>query len=180
MNVTISPSPFAHSSESAASPLICFSHLRWDFVLQRPQHLMQRFSRNRQVFFWEEYIPTDHHLPYLEFHAFEDTSVVAVRPRVPGVWQGERLQGALSHLLDLLLVLHRADRPVLWFYTPVMYPIAQHLSAAAVVYDCMDELSAFRFAPPELRSCEAMLMRRADVVFTGGHSIYQAKRHQHS
>lgn len=140
---------------------------------------MQRFSRSRRVFFWEEHIPTDHHLPYLEFHAFDDTDVVAVRPRVPHPWQGERLQAALARLLDQLLVLHRSDRPVLWFYTPIMYPIAQHLDAAAVVYDCMDELSAFRFAPPELRHCEAMLMRRADVVFTGGHSIYEAKRHLH-
>jgi UDP-galactopyranose mutase len=140
---------------------------------------MQRFGRTRAVFFWEEHIPTDHHLPYLEFHAFDDTDVVAVRPRVPHAWQGERLQAALSRLLDQLLVLHRADRPVLWFYTPMMYPVAQHLDAAAVIYDCMDELSAFRFAPPELRSCEAMLMQRADVVFTGGHSIFEAKRHLH-
>ncbi|PJN93287.1 hypothetical protein CNY89_22000, partial [Amaricoccus sp. HAR-UPW-R2A-40] len=59
--------------------VICFSHLRWDFVLQRPQHLMQRFAHTSRVFFVEEIIPTDHHLPYLEFHAFEGTSVTAVR-----------------------------------------------------------------------------------------------------
>jgi UDP-galactopyranose mutase len=140
---------------------------------------MQRFTHNRRVFFWEEHIPTDHHLPYLEFHAFAETDVVAVRPRVPRAWQGRRLHAALSRLLDQLLLLHRATRPVLWFYTPLMFPIAQHIDAAAVVYDCMDELSAFRFAPPELRDCEALLMRHADVVFTGGYSIYEAKRHQH-
>ena len=179
MNVSVSSSPFAQEATATASPLICFSHLRWDFVLQRPQHLMQRFTRNRRVFFWEEHIPTDHHLPYLEFHAFDDTEVVAVRPRVPRAWQGERLDSALSRLLDQLLLLHQANRPVLWFYTPIMYPIAQHIDAAAVVYDCMDELSAFRFAPPELRDREALLMRHADVVFTGGYSIYEAKRDQH-
>ena len=179
MNVSVSSSPIAQEATATASPLICFSHLRWDFVLQRPQHLMQRFTRNRRVFFWEEHIPTDHHLPYLEFHAFDDTEVVAVRPRVPRAWQGERLDSALSRLLDQLLLLHQANRPVLWFYTPIMYPIAQHIDAAAVVYDCMDELSAFRFAPPELRDREALLMRHADVVFTGGYSIYEAKRDQH-
>ena len=148
-------------------------------MLQRPQHLMQRFARKRCVFFWEEHIPTDHHLPYLEFHAFDETEAVAVRPRVPEGWNGERLEAALSRLLDQLLALHRADRPVLWFYTPMMYPIARHIDAAAVVYDCMDELSAFRFAPPELHERETLLMRRADVVFTGGHSIYEAKRCLH-
>ena len=82
-------------------------------------------------------------------------------------------------MLDHLLLLHRAKRPVLWFYTPMMYPVARRLDAAAVVYDCMDELSAFRFAPPELGACEELLMGGADVVFTGGHSIYEAKRRQH-
>ena len=87
---------------------------------------MQRFAATARVFFWEEHIPTDHHLPYLEFHAFDDTKVVAVRPRVPHAWQGERLQIALSRLLDQLLLLHAANRPVLWFYTPVMFPSHAH------------------------------------------------------
>lgn len=166
--------------ESAVNaPLICFSHLRWDFVLQRPQHLMKRFAKNRRVFFFEEYIPTDHHLPYLEFHAFEDTGVMAVRPRVPRDWQGPQLQDALANLLDQLLSIHSAKKPILWFYTPMMFRFASHVDAAAVVYDCMDELSGFRFAPPELRLNEEALMRRADVVFTGGYSIYEAKRDRH-
>ncbi|GLS30773.1 UDP-galactopyranose mutase [Mesorhizobium albiziae] len=140
---------------------------------------MQRFARSRRVFYWEEHIPTDHHLPYLEFHVFQETDVVAVRPRVPHAWQGQEIQTALSGLLDQLLAIHRADRPILWFYTPMMYPFAKHLDAVAIVYDCMDELSAFHFAPPELRDCEGLLLRDADVVFTGGYSIYEAKRHQH-
>ncbi|WP_407945150.1 UDP-galactopyranose mutase [Oryzicola mucosus] len=167
------------SLETSTPPIICFSHLRWDFVLQRPQHLMRRFGKSGRVFFFEEYIPTNHHLPYLEFHAFDDTSVIAVRPRVPQDWHGERLQKAMSGLLDQLLALQGARKPILWFYTPMMFPFAAHVDAAAVVYDCMDELSNFRYAPPELRQNEQQLMRRADVVFTGGYSIYEAKRAQH-
>ena len=141
---------------------------------------MGRFAQSRPVFFFEEFIPTDHHLPYLEFHSFDDTKVVAVRPRVPREWQGQRQSRALSQLLDQLLALTMGgDRPILWFYTPMMFPFAAHIDAAAIVYDCMDELSEFRFAPPELRDNERKLMKRADVVFTGGHSLYQAKRRQH-
>ena len=175
MNI-IASSPF---KPNLPSPLICFSHLRWDFVEQRPQHLMRRFGEQWQVFFFEEFIPTDHHLPYLEFHSFDDTKVTAVRPRVPRDWQGERLQQALARLLNELLRLHNAGKPILWFYTPMMFPLAAHVDAAAVVYDCMDELSNFRFAPPDLRHNEGRLLKRADVVFTGGHSIYEAKRDQH-
>lgn len=159
--------------------LICFSHLRWDFVLQRPQHLMSRFAEGWRVLFWEEAIPTDHHLPYLEFHAFEGTSVQSIRPRVPARWSRQDQDRALSGLLDQMLGLTGIRRPVLWFYTPMMWPIAAHVDAAAVVYDCMDELSAFRFAPPELVANETALLAAADAVFTGGWSIWEAKRTRH-
>lgn len=163
-----------------SSPLICFSHLRWDFVLQRPQHLMMRFAKERQVFFFEEHIPTEHHTPYLEFHFFEDSGVTAVRPRIPRAIAGQALRRALSKLLNQLLLVHaNVARPILWFYTPTLYPIAAHVDAAAVVYDCMDELSNFRFAPSDLRRNEDLLLRKADVVFTGGYSIYEAKRNRH-
>ncbi|MDB5473555.1 MAG: UDP-galactopyranose mutase, partial [Devosia sp.] len=72
------------------TPIICFSHLRWDFVLQRPQHLMNRFGRSRQIYFFEEYIPTDHHSAYLEFHPYAGTSIVSLRPRVPHSWDAAR------------------------------------------------------------------------------------------
>jgi UDP-galactopyranose mutase len=141
---------------------------------------MTRFARERQIFFFEEHIPTDHHSPYLELHFFDNARVTAVRPRIPRAFSGPRLQEALSMLLDQLLHIHAAGaRPILWFYTPMMYPIAAHVDAQAVVYDCMDELSNFRFAPPELRRNEDLLLRRADVVFTGGYSIYEAKRDRH-
>jgi UDP-galactopyranose mutase len=153
--------------------------LRWDFVLQRPQHLMQRFARDRQVFYFEEFIPTEHHLAYLELHPFAGTKVIAVRPRIPRDWSEDAREKALAGLLDQLLAVHRSAKPVLWFYTPMMYGFARHVDAAAVVYDCMDELSTFKFAPPQLRDLEQDLIKRADVVFTGGFSLYEAKRHLH-
>ena len=73
--------PAFGQGDTGEPPLICFSHLRWDFVLQRPQHLMNRFGRTRQIYFFEEFIPTDHHSPYLEYHPFEGTEIVSLRPR---------------------------------------------------------------------------------------------------
>lgn len=171
--------PLRASATGSPAPILCFSHLRWDFVTQRPQHLMRRFAQGRRVFFVEEVIPTDHHLAYLEFHAFEGTEVVAVRPRIPCFWTADHRDRALAGLLDQLVGLTPGTRPVLWFYTPMMFPAAAHIDAAAVVYDCMDELSAFDFAPREILEREAALLRRADVVFTGGASLYEAKRGQH-
>ena len=103
----------------------------------------------------------------------------SIRPRVPARWSAAGAGAALSGLLDQMIALTGILRPVLWFYTPMMWPIARHVEASAVVYDCMDELSAFRFAPPDLAANETALMAAADVVFTGGHSIYEAKAKLH-
>ncbi|WP_426128563.1 UDP-galactopyranose mutase [Pararhizobium sp. PWRC1-1] len=179
MNLSSSFLQASHAAPDRNGPLICFSHLRWDFVLQRPQHLMQRFAGDRQVFFFEEFIPTDHHLAYLEIHPFEGTAVKSVRPRIPRGWSEGDREEALGKLLEELLWLNSATRPILWFYTPIMYSFARHIEASAVVYDCMDELANFKFAPARLKEAEMALIARADVVFTGGHSLYDAKRHLH-
>ncbi len=161
------------------APLLCFSHLRWDFVTQRPQHLLRRFAKDRPVFVWEEHIPCDHPLPYLEHHAFPVDKVVALRPRLPHWWGREDVERGLRELLDQFASTCLRAEPLLWFYTPMMFAFAGHLAAEAVVYDCMDELSAFRFADPQLVEHEARLLERADLVFTGGYSLYEAKRRRH-
>lgn len=173
----VSLPPVIHAT--VLSPLICFSHLRWDFVTQRPQHLMKRFAVERRVFFWEEPIPCDHPLSYLEHHPFPAENVIALRPRVPHWWDQASVDSALRSLLDMLVATSVPADPVLWFYTPMMLGFAGHLRAETIVYDCMDELSAFAFADPLLVKREAELIRRADVMFTGGYSLYEAKRHRH-
>jgi UDP-galactopyranose mutase len=174
----------AFAEESLGLPdgdLVCFSHLRWDFVFQRPQHLMERFARHRRILFVEEAIPTAHHLAYLEFHAFDGTPVTAVRPRLPDRLPSEEAQRQLAGLYDQMTALLGVRRPVLWFYSPMHWPAAAHLAgdAAGVVYDCMDELAAFDLAPPGLRENEAALLAAADLVLTGGQAIFEAKRALH-
>ena len=179
MNLLNSVPQLSDNSLLDHAPLICFSHLRWDFVLQRPQHLMDRFSRERSVFYFEEFIPTDHHLAYLEIHPFDGTNVKSVRPRIPHWWAEAEREMALRRLLDELILLQGGKRPILWFYTPLMFGFARHVDAVAIVYDCMDELANFKFAPANLKASEQSLMACADVVFTGGQSLYEAKRGHH-
>ena len=171
--------PSASTSSSSAPAILCFSHLRWDFVTQRPQHLMRRFAQRQRVFFWEEPIATDYPLPFLEYFPFTQDNVVVLRPRLPKAWNASEQEAGLKRLLDDLVATAVTAPPVLWFYTPMMWGWARHLPAAAVVYDCMDELSAFAGADPLLVQREAALLQAADVVFTGGRSLYQAKRRKH-
>ncbi|MDX2230918.1 MAG: glycosyltransferase family 1 protein [Leptolyngbyaceae cyanobacterium bins.349] len=158
--------------------LICFSHLRWDFVYQRPQHLLSRCAKHRRVFILEE--------PMIQ----GDTPELSMSQRECGVWvvvpqlpQGLSEQAAIAlqrQLLDDLIASEQVQSPVLWYYTPMAVPFSYHLKAAATVYDCMDELSAFKGAHPELQAREAHLFQLADLVFTGGRSLYEAKQHQHA
>jgi UDP-galactopyranose mutase len=159
--------------------LICFSHLRWDFVLQRPQHLMERFARHRRVFYFEEPIPVGGATGFLEFHRTATGNVDVVRPRLPDHLGGAERDAMLAGLVEHLVRTACLDRPVLWFYTPMMLPLANGIEAGAVVYDCMDELANFKFAPPDIAALERQLLERADVVFTGGHGLFDAKRHLH-
>jgi glycosyltransferase involved in cell wall biosynthesis len=159
--------------------IICLSHLRWDFVYQRPQHLLSRFSQNARVFFFEEPIFSDEPTR-LDISKRENNLHVAV-PRISHADRENRnVTEIQSELLAELIDSHSVDDFVLWFYTPMAMDFAAHLQPAATVFDCMDELSAFKFAPPELIENERLLMERADVVFTGGQSLYEAKRDRHS
>lgn len=158
---------------------ICFSHLRWDFVFQRPQHLITRLSRRMQVIFWEEPVFAPGAEPALEIEARGPQLDVA-RMRLPEGMDVAAAEAAQRTALDGLMRARGIMRPLLWYYTPMMLGVGGHIPASCVVYDCMDELSAFRGAPSGLRDREAKLMARADLVFTGGHSLYEAKRNRHA
>lgn len=158
--------------------LICFSHLRWDSVFQRPQHLLTRCAALQRVFYFEEPI-IDSSEPWLELELVREGLWVVV-PHLPPGLEGSEAARQQAHLLDGMLSQLRITRYVTWYYTPMALAFSRHLKPAAVVYDCMDELTGFRGAPAALREREAELLRLADVVFTGGRSLYEAKCSQHA
>ena len=155
--------------------LVCFSHLRWDFVYQRPQHLLSRFAKDRRVFVVEEPVFHDSD-SRLEVSRRDDQLYVVV----PHLRHGtEDVDSVMRQLLDRFLTENNVDNFVSWYYTPMMTAWSDHLEPQAVVFDCMDELSAFKNAPAELLAREAALFEMADAVFTGGPSLYESKRTQH-
>jgi UDP-galactopyranose mutase len=158
--------------------LICFSHLRWDFVFQRPQHLMTRFAENYDVLYWEEPIVADVSAPQLDVR-LGASGVRIATPQLPAAMDIALHEMALRELLNGYLA-GDARHVVRWYYTPMMLPFSRHIHCAYTVYDCMDELSAFKFAPPALQWLEKELFEQAEVVFTGGYSLYEAKREKHA
>lgn len=159
--------------------LICFSHLRWGFVFQRPNHLMARFARQQRTFFVEEpRIEAGLSTPRMAVERDPHGPMVCVPHLPPGMSAAES-EHTQRGLLRELVRAAEIQPQVLWFYTPMALPIAEGLTAPLIVYDCMDELSAFRGAPPQLVERERRLFARADLVLTGGYSLYEAKRSQH-
>jgi hypothetical protein len=159
--------------------LLCLSHLRWDFVYQRPQHLLSRIAKRAQVHFFEEPQRSEESRARLEIRA-ADEGIQVLTPCLPAGLTPEQEEAEQRALLDGYLIKADISDLGLWYYSPMTLAFTEHLDARLVVYDCMDELSAFKKAPAQLTEREARLMRKADVVFTGGQSLYEAKRRLHS
>ena len=158
--------------------VLCLSHLRWGFVYQRPQHLLSRFARDYRVFFVEEPF-CDAATPRIDLHKCPRSGVNIVAPHIPEGLGADSRNTIMRLLLNNFRAEHSIADPLLWYYTPMALEFSRHVPATLVAFDCMDELSAFKGAPPELKFLEAELLKRADVVFTGGQSLYEAKLGRH-
>ncbi|RYY75359.1 MAG: glycosyltransferase [Gammaproteobacteria bacterium] len=158
--------------------IIVFCHLRWDFVYQRPQHLLTHLARHYKIVVVEEPI----------FHAGESfiksynpsENITICQPHTPVNAPGFH-DDQIAELEPLVANLVPIDEdPIVWFYTPMALPLLKQTRGKLVVYDCMDELSAFQNAPKQLIQREKALLSVADIVFTGGPSLYQSKRNLHA
>jgi UDP-galactopyranose mutase len=163
------------------STLICFSHLRWNFVFQRPQHLMSRFARDMAVIYWEEPIEIGaRETAYLQVREAADAPSVRIAvPHLPQGMPEAAREAALQRLLEAHLAAARGTL-IAWYYTPMMLTFSRDIEADVTVFDAMDELSKFKFAPPHLLELEQELIDKADIVFTGGSSLYEAKKDRHA
>lgn len=179
------PQHAAHMGPAGDIPIIVHCHLRWDFVWQRPQQLFSRLAAHHPVLFIEEPMHGSA-APALDIGE-PFANVVRVVPRLPhgaaadvdGEWRLllPLVEDALAHHP---LLAGRFHDPVQWFYSPMPAPVLQgRFGARGLVYDCMDELANFRFAPPDITAREQALMQRADIVYTGGHQLYASKAARH-
>lgn len=181
--MSISPVVSLHLS-SSAYPIIVHCHLHWDFVWQRPQQFHSRLSQRHRILFVEApHIHSDSTAPYFTLQQCKEYSGVTVMQthfsETDWAKSSEFTDSVRRELLDEALrgpLKGKFERAVQWFYDPMA--VSSHLGqhgAVATVYDCMDELSQFKFAPPELITRERRLLLNADVVFAGGRKMAQSK-----
>ena len=159
--------------------LVCYSHLRWNFVYQRPQHLLTRFTKQRRVFYIEEPVFTSgQSTNYCHVSSSADNLWIVV-PHLQSNLSKQETIAIQQNLLTTFFNDYSIRHYMFWYYTPMALLISSHFKPEFIVYDCMDELSTFKFAPPALQQLEKELFGIADIVFTGGHNLYNAKKNYH-
>ena len=180
----VRPSATAAETSVAYSlpDLVCFAHLHWDFVWQRPQHLLTRFAQHGRVFYVEDafFHADDLVAPHLEIKE-RDNGLKVVAAHLPNRLRADEAASdqAQFELLSQFFHEQSLTKYLFWYYTPMALGKSRQFQPLLTVYDCMDELANFKFAPPELKKREQELFQKADLVFTGGHTLYEAKREQH-
>ncbi len=169
-------------------PIIVHSHLRWDFVWQRPQQILSRLAAHAPVLFIEEPTFLDDAIGSRLDISVPFANVFRAVPYIPSGYRDEHdAAAAIVRSLAQDAIARDArlkglfSNPIQWFYSAITAPsMLGAFNEIAVVYDCMDELAQFRFAHPDLPRRERLLLANADVVFTGGYKLYEAKRRYHS
>jgi len=157
----------ADDTKRESYDMVVFCHLRWGFVYQRPQHIISRIAKDKKVLLIEEpWLRDDTRESRLEII---DENLHILQPNVMRI---EDIGGILAQYCD-------KNIETGWFYSASFIPLLEYFSFNTVIYDCMDELSMFKGAPESLIEQEKYLMSLADVVFTGGKSLYESKAQFH-
>jgi len=164
------PTSNATGQSAQSYDLIVFCHLRWQFVYQRPQHIISRMAETLKVLFIEE--------PLYNPENPEAGNLIIVNDML------HVLQPNVSNIESIASIIptfvKNKNVPVGWFYSASFCPLLESFNFDTVVYDCMDELSLFKGAPEQLINQEKYLMSNADIIFTGGKSLYESKKQFHN
>jgi glycosyltransferase involved in cell wall biosynthesis len=165
---------FSFPKRNGDYDLVVFCHLRWDFVYQRPQHVLSRLANQHRVLFVEEPIEElSTSKPFTISHPSPNVTVFRAH------LSGKNKMKKLGVLVQEYLESKEISSIVSWFYSAAFIDVLKTLEPNLVIYDCMDELAAFKGASPLLISQEKRLLKKADIVFTGGKSLYESKKERH-
>jgi UDP-galactopyranose mutase len=157
--------------------LVCFSHIRWNFGYQRPQHILTRFAKCFRVFYIEEPVYNANSDRFDITLTTENIVVV-----VPHLQYESTRYDVVERQKELLIALfddEKISNYLLWYYTPAAIPVTEHLTPRLVIYDCITEFATQR-GRPDLKQFETELLRKADIVFAAGQSLYEVKRKVHA
>ena len=150
--------------------MVVFCHLRWDFVYQRPQHIISRLSKDMKILMIEEPVPFDDHEKNTANLIVINDNLHILQPKTTSI---DKIENILKQFIP------NKNIPIGWFYSASFVSLLEYFSFETIIYDCMDELTLFKGAPSELLVQEKFLIANADIIFTGGKSLYDSKKELH-
>src|SRR5947209_20026860 len=160
-------------SSLTSADLVVLSHLRWDWVWQRPQHLISRVGAGRRTWFVEEPRPSDVTEPTVRMADADGVTRIWVdTPRDSGI--SEFGTGGVNVYLPFLTEFFRDVTCDVWLYAPTAVQLAEALRPRILAYDVMDDLASFADAPPEMTLRMRRALTIADVAFAGGRSLHRS------
>lgn len=157
--------------------ILCFSPSRWNFVYQRPQHLMTRFAQKSRVYYIEDPLFDAEEACYT-VQEIEGTQLKVLTPHLPSSSLADPYP-ALRSLLEQLIMGERIRQYICWYYSPMALQYSAQLHPLATVYDCIQDVAASQTNTSAARQYEALLFEKADVVFTAGHHLFESHQHLH-
>lgn len=161
-----------------STDLLVFSHLRWDFIFQRPHHILSRYGKYRRVYYFEEPVFGMTEIPRIHIKETNENVLVVV-PHLPSTLVPEKLHAILSELIDELIYEEEIIDFTLWYYSPLALEFSRHLTPKTTIFDCMDELSSVYPNSDRFNALEKELLEKADLVFMGGFTLFESKKHLH-
>ncbi|AMP99249.1 Glycosyltransferase [Pedobacter cryoconitis] len=161
--------------DMAPKNLLCFSHLRWDFLLQRPQQLLLRFAEHTNIYYVENPVFDAKEDPYLSFGTRSETLWKMV-PHLRAGLTSSQITKSLGQLMDAFLENAKLEDWTFWYYAASALTFTKKYKPGIIVYDCMDEVSMFRRCPEEMSILEKKLVEKADLIFTQSYTIPASKK----
>lgn len=159
----------------APKNLLCFSHLRWDFLLQRPQQLLLRFAENTNIYYVENPVFDAKGEPYLSFGTRSET-LWKIVPHLRSGLTSSQITKCMVQLMDGFLENANLEDWMFWYYTSSALSFTKKYKPGLTIYDCMDEVSMFRSCPEDMSILEMKLVEKADLIFTQGYTITVSKK----
>src|SRR4051794_15707526 len=168
------------SSRGRSGDIVVFSHLRWTFVWQRPQHLLSRVAATARRTYFVEEPDVNPAARAVALRSEQHGAITRVWLEIPGERRhcgfGDGAATSYAARLRQFLSDQPTERRVAWLYTPMALPLIDAVGPSFVVYDVMDDLASFAHAPKELRRRQREAFECADIVFTGGRSLQRGVR----
>ena len=158
------PDFFQHQTQPVEFDIIIFSHLRWDFVLQRPQHIASRLAHHMKILFVEEPIPYNKEEEGTARLRQVNEHITVMQPRVQEIKDIEQL---------LKFMVRQKTVPIGWFYSSDFSPLLRSLHFRKIVYDCMSDHE------PRPDADEPAMLAEADIVFTDSKALFESRIRVH-